>query len=214
MEKTPVVIAGTGAEAKIALEIFSLCDVFVYGFVTDDEEKIRKDLNDVSIFGRPDDAEVISLLKGNETGFFIAEGDIRRRKELAILMVKPAGRPPINAIHPASSIAKYAKIGIGNLINAYCCLDPDSTTGDYNVFHSHVSVGTDTKVGHYNTMERGVRIGGNVKIGNEVFIGTGAVIYPGVKIGDGVVIGAGSVVLKEVKKGNTVFGNPASEIQK
>lgn len=212
MEQNPVVIAGIGAEAKIALEIFSVQDILVYGFVTDDAEKVQGELNDVTIFGHPKDEDVINVLRGSEVDFFVAEGDIKRRRELAIMMVEAADRPPTNAIHPNSVIATYAKIGCGNFLNAFCCLDPNCNVGDYNFIHSQVSVGTDTVIGNYNTIERGVRIGGNVEIGDEVFIGTGAVIYPGVKIGNGAIIGAGSVVLKEVEEGKTVFGNPAATV--
>ena len=209
MELNPVIIVGTGPEARIALDIFNANKVLAYGFITEDAEKVHTDLNDVGVFGTPEDEDVMRVLSDSKVDYIIASGEIDRREELYSKVVELTKRPAINAIHPNTTISEYVKMGFGNIVNAGVVANPNVEIGDLNILQAHVSIEPDVKIGNYNTIGSGVRIGGNVVIEDQVFIGTGAVIHPGVKLGRGCMVGAGSVVLRPVEEGQTVFGNPA-----
>ncbi|MCB9233513.1 MAG: hypothetical protein H6581_17790 [Bacteroidia bacterium] len=212
MENKPVIIFGSGAEARITLDIFNSIEVFPLGVVTNDPEQIGKDFNDVSVFGQASDGDVLRMLKDEGIDYIITWGEIAQRREVSLAVGKLAGRPPVNCLHGFSVVSPYVAMGFGNILNAGVVINANAKVGDGNIFNSHVSVDPDAVIGSFCTLSAGVRIGGNVEIADEVFIGTGAIIYPGVKVGKGALIGAGAVVLREVKAGEKVFGNPASTL--
>lgn len=212
METYPIVILGTGPEARMALDIYNENEVLAYGMITIDPDKVGSEINDISVFGTLEDEEVLQVLKTSTVDYIVMEGDIPVRKDQYKAVRESIDRPAKNAIHRTSAISPYAKTGFGNLFSPSVAINANATVGDMNLFYSHVSVEPDAVIGNYCNIGSGVRIGGNAVIEDEVFIGTGAVIHPGVKVCQGAMIGAGSVVLKEVPAGKSVFGNPAQEV--
>lgn len=212
MQTYPIVILGTGPEARIALDIYNENEVLAYGLITTDREKVGTEVNDLSIFGTLEDEDVRKVLKESTVDYIVMEGEIKMRKKQYEAVRAFIERPAKNAMHNSAAVSPYARTGFGNLISAGVVIQANSTVGDMNIFHAHVSVEPDVEIGNYCNFGSGARIGGNVIIEDEVFIGTGAIIYPGVKVGKGAMIGAGSVVLREVESGKSVFGNPAAEI--
>lgn len=212
MGHNPIIILGTGPEARIALDIFNDNQVLAYGFITFDPEKVGEELNDISVFGTLEDEDVIQMLKASEVDYAVMESDIDRRMEQFKGIRKYLEKPPANAVHNMAFVSPYAHVGFGNMINATAVVNANVHLDDMNMIHSGVSIEPDSRIGSYCTISSGVRIGSNATIEDEVFIGTGAVIHPGVKVGKGAIIGAGSVVLREVEPGSKVFGNPAQQI--
>lgn len=214
MENEQIVVIGTGAEARIALDAFSEAGILVLGVVSDPKEKAELSLNDVSVFSDLNSKDAKKVLTSAHVHPFVTAGDIPRRKEIADMVAKITDRPPVNCIHPRAWISQYAKLGIGNLVNAGVVINANCFIGNMNLVHSNVSIEPDAVLGDYCTLNSGVRIGSSAELGHAVFVGTGAIIHPGIKVGDGALIGAGAVVLKEVKAGAVVFGNPAQEAAK
>lgn len=213
MEKKPVVIFGSGPEARIALDIFNSLDVFPYGVITDDKKMVGTDLNDVSVFGESKDEEVKAIIKDENTDFIVTWGEIKTRKKIYQAVAGLAKRPAVNCTHGSVVISPYASVGFGNLMNAGVVINANAIVGDNNIFHTHASVEPDATVGNYCTISAGVRIAGNAVLADDIFVGTGAIIYPGVKVGKGALIGAGAVVLRDVKARSKVFGNPAEVLK-
>lgn len=211
-EESHIVIVGTGAEGRVAADVFTAMGVMVLGFLETDKDRNIRDLNDVNVFAHIEDDEARQVLKEPKIQFFVSTGDIHDRIKFYEKVAKRAKRPSINAIHPLSWQSPYAALGFGNLLNAGSAVNANCIVGDMNHFHSGATVEADSKIGNYCTFSSGVRIGSNCQIEDEVFIGTGAVIHPGVHLGKGCLIGAGSVVLKSVPEGKKVFGNPAQII--
>ncbi len=212
METRQIVIIGTGAESRIASDIFTAMGHVVLGYLETDPDRNIRDLNDVNVFAHFDEDAAKNVLKDQHVEFMVAVGDMAERKRIYEKVSKRAKRPSANAIHPLSWQSPYAAIGFGNFFNAASVVNANAVIGDFNHFHSGVSVETDVVIGSYCNFSSGVRIGANVHIADEVFVGTGAVIHPGVHLGKGCMIGAGSVVLKTVEEGKRVFGNPAQAI--
>lgn len=209
MSDTHIVIVGTGAEARIAADIFTAMEIVVLGFLETDKDRNIRDLNDINVFAHYQDEEANVLMKDKNIQFFVSSGDITDRIKFYEKVAKKAKRPSTNALHPMSWRSPYAGIGFGNLFNAGSVVNPNAVIGDMNFFHSGVTVETDVTIGNYCNFSSGVKIGANSIIEDEVFVGTGAVIHPGVTIGKGCLVGAGSVVLKSIEAGKKVFGNPA-----
>lgn len=209
MEEKQIVIVGTGAEARIAADVYTAMGHMVLGFVETDPERETRDLNDINVVGQYDDDTSRALLKDERIEFIVAVGDMTDRERIYEKVAKRTKRPSANAIHPLSWQSPYADIGFGNIFNAGTVVNANTVVGDMNHFHSGVTVETDVRIGHYCNFNSGARIGANVVIEDGVFVGTGAVIHPGVRLGKGCLVGAGSVVLRSVDEGSKVFGNPA-----
>ncbi|MEZ4829476.1 MAG: NeuD/PglB/VioB family sugar acetyltransferase [Bacteroidia bacterium] len=206
--KTPVIIIGTGPEAKAALDIANALDVVVYGFLTDDDEAVSREINDILVIAKLGNKDSDTLLEDENIKLVVASRDIEQRQNLVkyLNLKKPE---IINLIHPFNSISSYAKIGKGNLIYPGAIVHANAMIGSYNLIETGVSVDMDVQIGDYCTLQTGARIGREVMIGKEVLVGMGAMIHPGLNIGEGAMIGPGAVVLSDVEAGDTVFGNPA-----
>ncbi|MDX2249071.1 MAG: NeuD/PglB/VioB family sugar acetyltransferase [Bacteroidia bacterium] len=206
--KTPIIIIGTGPEARAALDAANALDVMVYGFLTDDDSTISQEINDILVIAKLGNRDSDTLLEDENIKLVVAARDIEHRHNLVkyLAIKKPE---LINLIHPFSSISSYAKIGKGNLIYPGVIVHANALVGSYNLIETGVSIDIDTQIGDFCTLQTGARIGREVMIHKDVIVGMGAVIHPGLTIGEGAMIGPGAVVLKNVDPGQTVFGNPA-----
>jgi len=212
MSKTHIVLVGTEATARIALDIFAAIDQMVLGILENDSNRAVDELNDVGVFAQMESEDTKIVLSGDNVEYFVAVGDNAERKRAYEYMAGLAAKPAAVAQHPAATVSPYAKLGFGNLINAGAVINANAVIGDQNIIHAHVSIETDAKIGNYCHLSSGVRIGGNATIEDDAFLGTGAVVHPGVTIGKGALVGAGSVVLRDVEEGQVVHGNPAMPV--
>lgn len=205
--KVPFMIVGAGPEGRVALDILNMLDVVVYGFMTDDESLLLKEVNDMLVAAQLGTADCDTLLQDEHIRLIITARDIDQRIEL-VEQLADAKAVISNVIHPHHSISPYAKLGRGNLISAGLVIQPNVMLGSFNLLESYVSIEADAAIGDYCTLQAGVRIGREAQIHNECLIGMGAIIHPGISIGEGAMIGPGAVVLKDVEDGQTIFGNP------
>lgn len=210
-EHFPLAIIGTDADARIALDVALAQNIIVYGFMSDNEEYITKELNDVAVVMRIDTPEGKKFLDNEQMHVIVVERDIERRKEL---FRKTKGRKMelVSLAYPDFIISDYANIGKSNLIGPGCKVMANSQIGSYNSFQGDVFVDTDVTIDSFCTFQSGVKIGRGVTIADEVFVGAGAVIFAGVKLGKGCYVGPGAVVLRDVAEKTKVFGNPAKEV--
>ena len=210
--KTPILIIGTGAEARVALDIATALDVLVYGFLTEDAEEVHREMNDILVVGEMGGKDAETLLKDENTKLVLAfrEGD-KRQEVMEELSSKKADI--ISLVHPSADISPYAQIGNGTLVYPGVVVLANSGVGQYSLLMSGVKIATDVEIGENVTIEQGAIIGANVVIEDECFIGAGAVIQPGLTIGREAMIGAGAVVLMDVPDNATVFGNPAQIVK-
>ncbi|MEZ4777513.1 MAG: NeuD/PglB/VioB family sugar acetyltransferase [Bacteroidia bacterium] len=206
--KTPIIIIGTGPEARAALDAANALDVMVYGFLTDDESAVSREINDILVIAKLGNKDSDTLLEDENIKLVIAARDIEHRHNLVnyLSLKKPE---IINLIHPFNSISAYAKIGKGNLIYPGAIIHANAMIGSYNLLETGVTFDQDVQVADFCTFQSGARIGREVMIEKDVLVGMGAVIHPGLNIGEGAMIGPGAVVLTDVEAGSTVFGNPA-----
>lgn len=206
--KVPIMIVGTGPEARVALDIANDLEVLVYGFLTDDDENLNTELNDILVVSTLSSKDGNTLLNEENMKLLVAVKEIDQRKAL-VEYVKDYKPELINMTHPSSNVSNYAKLGQGNLIQHATVIQANVEIGNYNLIEHHVGIYPDVQIEDFCTIQSGVQLGTGVQVEEEVYIGMGAMIYPGITLGKGCIIGSGAVVVKSVDEGATVFGNPA-----
>jgi sugar O-acyltransferase (sialic acid O-acetyltransferase NeuD family) len=210
-EDTRLVILGTDADARTALDIANIHQLMVFGFMTDNAEEINKEINDISVIMRVDSVEGKKFLDDEEVAVAIGERDITKRKDLA-RKVHSRKVEIVNLCHPSVSISPFATIGLGNLIAANTVIGANSHLGSYNSIQANTVIDADITMGSFCTLQSGVQIGRGVQMDSEIFIGAGAIVFAGMKIGKGAFIAPGAVVLHSVSEGVKVAGNPAKAV--
>lgn len=206
--RTPLVIIGTDVAARIALDITLSLDMLVYGFLSEEEEKVNQEISDVLVVAALGSKDADILLRDEHIKRVLGFRDGDKRRTMLLELDELPG-DYINLFHPSTILSPTVRFGRGNLIHAGSVLQTQVLLGSFNMLGTHVSIGPDTIIGDYCTIQDGVRIGREVEIEDEVFIGIGAIINPGVALGEGCMVGPGAVVLHDVEPGNSVFGNPA-----
>lgn len=206
--KIPVVIVGAGVSGRLALDIANSIDILVYGFLTDDDEFVKQEINDILVIANMEHHDSKTLLADDNVRIIVAEKDIERRRDLVEMLGKH-DKKVINLVHPFHIISPYSKMGTGNLLNVGTIIHANAELGDYNLMESNCVIEADVHMGSYCTIQTGAKLGVNVELEDDVTIGMGAIIHAGVSIGEGAIVGPGSVVLKSVPAGESVFGNPA-----
>ncbi|WP_109833066.1 acetyltransferase [Reichenbachiella versicolor] len=209
----PVLIFGTGGLGRAALEIFESNGNIVYGFLDDDKSLLGTEIDNIPVLGRTDDNEFIKLI-GKKCEAFVASDDNKLKKSLAKMLKEKRKVMPVNGFHSSASVAKSANLGHGNFFNGGSTVGAGVEIGNHCILHSGATVDHNCKLEDFVQIGAGASISANVEIGEGAFIGTGVSIIPGVKIGKNARIGAGSVVIADVEKGKTVFGNPATVVEK
>lgn len=206
--KVPILILGTGIEARLALDIALGLDILVLGYLSDDEAEVNTELNDVLVVAALGSQAAETLLADEYARVVVAVGDHEQRREL-VEQVDPFPAQ-IVSLHAASlTLSSYAQTGRGNLIGPGSIIQANAMIGSFNFIGAGVGIGAQALIGDYCTVQDGVQIGKEVEVADEAFIGLGAVVYPGVHIGRGAMVAAGAVVLQDVPDKTTVFGNPA-----
>lgn len=209
--KTPVLIVGTEAEARLAMDIAHKLDVIVFGLLSEDKESLNKEINDILVVAELDTKDANTLLDDPKVQVVVAEKDPTLRKHY-LAQVEGKEANIISFLHPMNSISPHALMGMGNIAAAGLVVGANSKVGNMNLFGAYVSIEMDVLIGDYITIQEGARIGREVEIGDEAFVGMGAIIHPGVKIGKKASIAAGAVVFQDVPAEASVFGNPGKVV--
>ena len=207
-----ILLIGTGAQAKYALEIFHLNNRKVVGMIALEGESPPASMDGVDVLGNLMDFEK-KYLGNNQPAILFCCSNNRFKAEME---TKLAGYSPryANAIHPAAVIARTAVLGKGIIINANAVIQPYARLGNHVMIHAGVVIEHDCVIGNYANLAPGVVLAGHVKVGKGAMVYTAAAVIPAIEIGDNAVVGAGAVVLKNVKNNATVVGCPAREIKK
>jgi len=205
----PVIIIGTGAEARAAAEILQLFDRVVYGFVTAGKVPDTLDINHIPVLGRMADGPYLELLQSQPIEFVIAEPIAADRIRLQQELFTLTQRLPITLIHPASYVAASADVAAGVIVQAGCVVGEGVRIEALTQLGLGVIVDAEAEIGRACTLQLGVRVGHKAVLEDEAFIGAGALVHSGIRVERGGRVGAGSLVMKSVRAGDSVFGVPA-----
>ena len=203
----PVLIVGTGAQAKYALETLHLRSVPVMGLLAIDAAGAPESLDGATVLGTLDDFEQVLASHPNLQLLLACSSnsmkfDLQRRFE--------THRPRYaQAIHPGSFIARTATLGEGVIVNAAAVIQPFATVGRHVMIHAGAVIEHDARIGDFANIAPRACLTGHVIVGEGATIFAGAVVTPSVHIGAWAVVGAGAVVLDAVESDTTVAGVPA-----
>ncbi|KKX51731.1 acetyltransferase [Sphingobacterium sp. IITKGP-BTPF85] len=134
-------------------------------------------------------------------------------RELIVRNILNKKKKILNIIHPNSTIANFAKIGIGNFIGPQATINALATIGCYCIINSGSIVEHECQISDFVHLGPGSVLAGQVIVGRKTFIGANTVVKQGISIGENVVVGAGSVVLKDIPNGEVWVGNPAKKLR-
>ncbi|MEW6614452.1 MAG: NeuD/PglB/VioB family sugar acetyltransferase [Thermodesulfobacteriota bacterium] len=202
-----ILIIGTGAQAKYALEIFHLREVPVAGLISLPEETLTEKLDGADLLGNLDNFEDI-YLKNRKPYLLLCCSKNKTKEELGKRLSKYSPGY-INAIHPTAVIARTAVLGHGIIVNSNAVIQPYASIGNHVMIHAGVIIEHDCVIQDYVNLAPRVTLAGYVKIGKGATVYTGAVVAPKIEVGEYSVIGAGGVVLANVNDNVTVAGVPA-----
>lgn len=207
----PVIIFGLNPVARAAKAIFDSNEIITYGFLTDDANRIGKEVDEVAVLGNMEDDGFLKLI-GKKCEAFVAVDENKVRRHLVEMLNKRQKVMPVNAIHQRAYISSSASIGHGNFINMDVRIGHNTEVGSHCLLHTGVVIEGECEVGDFVQAGAGAIINSEVKIEEGVFIGSGAVLVAGITIGKNARIGAGSIVITDVEDNQTVFGNPAQVV--
>lgn len=207
----PVIIFGASGLGKAALEIFTVNEVVVYGFLDDDPKLHGTEINSIPVLGSSDDEKFTGLLRKKCFAFLATDDNALKAARVSVLREK-YGHMPVNAIHPSAVVASSAILHHGTLINQRATIGAFSEIGNHCLVHAGATVDYQVRIGDFVQLGAGCIVNPGVKVGDNVFIGAGAIVVSGITIADHARIGAGSVVVSNVGKKETLFGNPAKPV--
>jgi len=205
-----VVIVGTGAQAKYALEIFHLRQMPVCGLIALPGEKEMTGFDGAAVLGAFDALPSLYRKYHEPLVILAMSSNIRKREICQSLAALAPGYA--QAIHPAAVVARTAEIGHGVIINAGAVVQPFARVGHHVMVHAGAIIEHDCVVSDFANLAPLATLCGHVKVGQCSTVYAGAVIIPSVHLGEACIVGAGAVVLADVADGMTVAGVPARQL--
>ena len=145
---------------------------------------------------------------GNYEGCVVAIGHNKTRLEKQTLL-KQAGAPIPQLIHPRATVSKYAELCGGSVVMANAVINPFVKIGEACIVNTGATIDHDCILGDAVHVSPGAHLGGGVDVGFQSWVGIGACVKQYLKIGSGVMVGAGAAVVKNVPDSQTVVGVPA-----
>lgn len=168
-----------------------------------------------TVLGRIDDFSLALDYSGGKTGYMVAVGQSRLRKQLAGRMESRFGATlsPWTLIHPLAFVGAHVQIGVGTLLAPGSVATTRVSLGRHVILNVKASVSHDVVIGDYGTINPGATICGNVTIHEGAYIGAGAVIKEGISVGPWSTVGAGAVVVRDIAPLSLAVGVPARVIK-
>ncbi len=199
-----LVIIGAGLGATQVLDILRHDpEQQAVAVVDDDVARLGERIDGVPVLGGLDRALDLFAQQALDAAVISISTSVPARTRLRE-RCEQAGLALANAIDPTARIAADVRIGVGNVICAYCHFGAGTVVGDnnfisaYNSFDHHSVLGSDISTGP------GCMTSGLVHIGDRCRLGTGIFVEPKVMLGAGVQVASGSVIVASVPSDHAV----------
>jgi sugar O-acyltransferase (sialic acid O-acetyltransferase NeuD family) len=207
-ESVPILIVGTGAQAKYVIENLA---------ITDRNRRIELIDPDAArdpgpFLGHRLIGDMDSLpCPDGYAGAVICVPDPARKSKLAESVTR-AGFTLTRAMHPRACVATSVYVGCGCIINAGAVVQPYAQLDKGVMAHANAVVEHDAHIAAFANIGPGATLAGWVRVGEQAIVFTGAVVLPGVTVGARATVAAGAVVREDVPAGAKVAGVPATQI--
>lgn len=193
----PIIIFGAKGIGKTVLDILQKNELFVYGFLDDDQTLQETRINDVPVLGTMQEKKFLHLLD-TKCAAFVAIEKIEQRKTITEQLAKNPTIKIINAIHPNTTLSEEITLGHGNLINVRTSLGANVCIGNGCTIEGHTMLAHDVKIGDFVHIGAGSIIHAGVTVPSNTYIGTGSILLPNIKIKQGAYIKPGALVEKDI----------------
>ena len=210
MKNSANYLIGLSGHALVVYDIL-LEGGFQIGGYFELEEKKDNPLG-LKYFGKETSQLALDIIRQNE--YFISIGENHLRQKIFNTIIKTTKKEPINAIHPAATIAGNVSFGIGVMVAAGCLINPFASIGNGVICNTGSIIEHECKIGAFAHIAPGAVLAGNVSVGERTFIGANSVIRQGVTIGKDIIIGAGAVVTKDLTESGVYVGSPAKKFER
>ena len=211
MKKEKILVIGCGEHARMVIDNIEDQNQFsVFGLTTHLNEELGKDVYGYPVVGKDKDIEGLIKKHKDIKGYILGVGNMKARARLASWLdtfVKA-----VNVIHPQALISRHARIGVGNLLEAYTKVANGATLGNHCIINSYTAVNHDQNIGHNVLLACNVTLAGR-SVGSNTIIADGAAIAFKKSVGAGCIIGDGAVVTKDIPDNVIAYGNPAKIIR-
>lgn len=125
-------------------------------------------------------------------------------KRILVEKIKSSGGKLATLIHPTTTIAKTAQLGVGNILCPFVMIGPNVTIGDFNLLTSQSIISHDSVVGNYNFFATALLCGHTI-VGDDNYMGIRVTTIPEITIGNRNRIQAGMIVDKNIGNDSTMF---------
>lgn len=180
------------------------------GFLDDDKRLWGKNLFGTKVLGPIDSARKYS------DSFFVSiiggpASYLHKEKTLGAAKI-PMERF-VSLIHPASHVARTAKIGLDVIIFPGVVVWTNSQIGNHVFIACNSVIAEGCRIDDYASILLGVTVSGFVTIGKSCLLANGCVVKNRVTVGERAMLGLGSVVYNDVLPGVLAIGNPAKSVK-
>lgn len=208
-----IIVLGCGEHARMVIDNIEEQKKYnIVGLLTNDDSELDKLIYGYKVIGKDEDILNIISKNKNIKGYFLGIGDMKARAKVAKWLDSELSIPAVNIIHPTAIISKYAKIGFGNIFEAYTKIANSAIVGNHCIVNSFSAINHDQTIGNNVLIAGSVSLAGK-SIGDNTVIADGASIGFKVSIGKNCIIGDGAVVTKDIGDNIIAYGNPAKVIR-
>ena len=218
MNKDKIIVVGCGEQARVTIDNIEEQNKYdIFGLTTFNGNENKKD----KVYGYEvvcEDKDIKQLIKENLDikGYVLGlgigvGGNLLNRYKLYSWLDKIIN--PVNIIHPSAVISKRAKIGKGNVIEAFTKLCNGSEVNNHCLIQSFSSVSHDQIIANNVMIACNVSLAGKT-IGEHSIIAEGSSIGFKKNVGQNCLLMDGAVLTKDMPDNTVGYGNPAKIIKK
>lgn len=206
-----LLISASGLAREVLATVRSSGRYDVVGFLDDDEEMSRIELDGAPVLGTIDDAVRYTH------AFFLVCVDSGRPRQTVVERLSAMGIGTdryATLIDPTVRMPDGCRIGRGSILLQNVTLTTSVTLGAHVVAMPGVTFTHDDIVDDYATFAAGTSLGGGVRIGRAAHLGMNSSVRERTSVGAYATVGMGAAVFSNVPDGETWVGVPAHEMDR
>ncbi len=161
----------------------------------------------IPVVGSTSQAEELRQKDFYDSAVIAFNANLHERAEL-FEKLAARGIPFTNVVDVTADVRLNARMGMGNVILAFCHIGPFALLGDNNFLSTACCIEHHCRLGSHCAFGPHVAFSGRVTVGNQVRFGMMIGIEPDVTIGHEAVIASGSILTRNVPDRTTVKVHP------